>query len=43
VDDCETARALAESYEQLLLDVLALEREWRLDDRIAFAVDHRRA
>jgi hypothetical protein len=43
MDDCERSRALAESYEELLLDVLAAEREWRLDDRIAYAVDHRRA
>lgn len=32
--------ALEDAYEEILLEVYALEQEWRLDDRIAYAVRH---
>jgi hypothetical protein len=36
-------RALEDIHEDLLLTVLALEEEWLLDDRIAYALRHREA
>jgi hypothetical protein len=33
-------RDLEDIHEELLLTVLALEEEWLLDDRIAYAVRH---
>jgi hypothetical protein len=41
--DAEGARRrqlLEDIHEELLLTVMALEAEWLLDDRIAFAVRH---
>lgn len=32
--------ALEDAYEEILLEVYALEQEWHLDDRIAYAVRH---
>lgn len=34
---------LEDIHEDLLLTILALEEEWLLDDRIAYAVRHREA
>jgi hypothetical protein len=33
-------RELEDIHEELLLSILALEAEWLLDNRIAYAVDH---
>jgi hypothetical protein len=33
-------RELEDLHEELLLSILALEEEWLLDNRIAYAVDH---
>ncbi len=43
--DPETAQrrqALEDAHEDLLLTVMALEAEWLLDDRIAYALRHQR-
>ena len=37
-DDGFSLLSLVDAYEELLLHVLALEDEWRLDDRISFAL-----
>ncbi len=39
----ERRRELEDIHEELLLGILALEEEWRLDDRIAYELRHRKA
>jgi len=39
-DSVRRRQRLEDIHEDLLLTVLALEEEWLLDDRIAFAVRH---
>jgi hypothetical protein len=44
--DAEAVRRrqeLEDIHEELLLAIIALEEEWLLDDRIAFALKHREA
>ena len=43
-DRSETQRQLelGNAIEEILLTILALEEEWELDDRIAYAVRHQR-
>jgi hypothetical protein len=43
-DQSETQRQLelGNAIEEVLLTILKLEEEWRLDDRIAFAVRYQR-
>ena len=36
-------RELEDIHEELLLDILALEEEWQLDNRIAFSLRQRNA
>lgn len=42
LSEADTARrqALEDEHERLLLMVMALEQEWLLDDRIAYALKH---
>jgi hypothetical protein len=42
-DGIERRRELEDIHEELLLDILALEEEWRLDDRIAYELRQRKA
>lgn len=44
LDRAEAQRqlALGNAIEEILLTILELEEEWRLDDRIAYAVRHQR-
>ena len=39
-DGIRRRQDLEDVHEELLLTILALEQEWLLDDRIAFAVRH---
>ena len=39
----ERRRELEDIHEELLLSILALEDEWRLDDRIAYELRQRKA
>lgn len=39
----ERRRELEDIHEELLLGILALEEEWRLDDRIAYELRHSKA
>ena len=39
-EDAARRQALEDEHERLLLMVMALEQEWLLDDRIAYALKH---
>jgi hypothetical protein len=39
----ERRRELEDIHEELLLGILKLEEEWRLDDRIAYELRHSKA
>ncbi len=39
-EDAARRQALEDEHERLLLIVMALEQEWLLDDRIAYALKH---
>jgi hypothetical protein len=42
-EEIERRRELEDIHEELLLGILELEEEWRLDDRIAYELRHHKA